>query len=79
MACFSVQQTQYTISHMCNGEKGILTFVHWSNRCTGSQGPPGLGYGPQKAIVWPPQAGKAIAEGFLPMAVAQDVTSYVSY
>ena len=79
MACFSVQQTQYTISHMCNGENRTLTFVHRSHWCTGSQGPPGLGYGPPKAIVWLLQAGKAIAEGFLPMAVARDVMSYMSY
>ena len=66
-------------SHMCNGEKGTLTFVHWSHQCTSSQGPPGLGYGPSEAVVWPLQAGKAIAEGFLPTAVARDVMSYVSY
>ena len=79
MACFSVQQTQYTISHMCNSEKGTLTFVHQSHQCTGSQGPLGLGYSPPKAIVWLLQAGKAIAEGFPPTAVAQDVMSYMSY
>ena len=79
MACFSVQQTQYTISHMCNGEKGTLTFVHRSHWCTGSQGPLGLGYGPPKAVVWPLRASRAIAEGFPPTAIAWDVTSYVSY
>ena len=79
MACFSVQQTQYTISHMCNGEKGTLTFVHHSHQCTGSQGPQGLGYGPPKAIVWLLQVSKAISEGFPPTAIAQDMMSYMSY
>ena len=64
---------------MCNGVKGTLTFVHRNARCTGSQGPAGLGYGPPVAAVWLPRAGKAIAGGLLPMAVAQDVMSYVSY
>ena len=64
---------------ICNGEKGTLTFVHQSHRCTDSQGPLGLGYSPPHATVWPLQAGKAIARGFLPMAIAWDVTSYMSY
>ena len=64
---------------MCNSVKGTLTFVHWSTQCTGSQGPPGLGYGPPNAAVWLLWAGKAIARGLSPMAVALDVTSYASY
>ena len=75
--CFNKGLTSFYC--MCNGEKETLTFVHWSHRCTGSQGPPGLGYGPPNAAVWPLRAGKAIARGFLPMAVARDVMSYVSY
>ena len=69
----------YYFYAMCNGEKGTLTFVHRSHRCTGSQGPPGLGYGPLNAAVWLLQASKAIARGFLPTAVARDVMSYASY
>ena len=59
--------------------KGTLTFMHRSIQCTGSQGPPGLGYGPPNAVVWLLLAGKAIAGGLLPTAVSWDVTSYVSY
>ena len=40
-----------------------FTFMHRRTRCTGSQGPPGLGYGPPKDVVWPLGAGKAIAGG----------------
>ena len=40
-----------------------LTFMHRRTLCTGSQGPPGLDYGPPKAVVWPLWAGKAIAVG----------------
>ena len=47
--------------------------------CTGSQGLPGLGYGPPVAAVWLPQAGKAIAGGLLPTVVGRDMTSYASY
>ena len=50
-----------------------------SAQCTGSQGLPGLGYSPAVATVWLPQTGKVIARGLLPMAVAQDMTSYASY
>ena len=64
---------------MCNGVKGTLTFVHRSARCTGSQGLPGLGYGPPVAAVWLPRAGKAITGGLPPTAVARDVMSYASY
>ena len=53
-----------------------LTFMHWHTRCTSSQGPLGLGYGPPKAVVWLLWAGKAIAGGLLPTAVARDVMSY---
>ena len=63
----------------CNGVKGTLTFVHQSVQCTSSQGLPVLGYGPPVATVWLPQAGKAIARGLPPTAVARDVTSYVPY
>ena len=63
---------------MCNGEKGTLTFVHRSHWCTGSQVPRGLGYGLPNAAVWLLWAGKAIARGFSPMAVARDVRSYAS-
>ena len=59
--------------------RGTLTFVHQSTRCSGSQGPLGLGYGPPNATVWLLQAGEAIARGLLPTAVARDVTSYASY
>ena len=68
-----------TLDDMCNGGKVTLTFVHQSARCTGSQGLPGLGYGPPVAAVWLPWAGKAIIGGLLPMAIARDVTSYTSY
>ena len=64
---------------ICNSVTGTLTFVHSSARCTGSQGLPGLGYGPPVATVWLPRAGKAIARGLPPMAIARDVTSYSSY
>ena len=64
---------------MCDGIKGTLTFVHRSARCTGSQGLPGLGYGPSVATVWLPWAGKAITGDLLLTAIAWDVTSYVSY
>ena len=64
---------------MCNGVKGTLTFVHWNAWCTGSQGPPDLGYGPPVATVWLPWAGKAIAGGLPPTALAQDMMSYMSY
>ena len=67
------------IHPICNGVKGTLTFVHRNAWCTSSQGPPGLGYGPPVATVWLPWAGKMIAGGLLPMAVAWDVTSYASY
>ena len=63
----------------CNSVKGTLTFTHWSIWCTGSQGPPGLGYSPPNAMVWLLRASKAIAGGLLPTAVAQDVMSYASY
>ena len=49
--------------YMCNGVKGILTSVHWSTRCNGSQGSLGLGYRPPKAAVWLLRAGKAIPKG----------------
>ena len=64
---------------MCNGGKVVLTFVHWSTRFTSSQGPPGLGYSPTNAAVWPLQAGKVTVKGLLLMAVARDVMSYASY
>ena len=64
---------------MCNGGKVVLTFVHWSTRFTGSQGPSGLGYGPLTAAVWLLWASKVIVVGLLPMAITQDVTSYASY
>ena len=66
-------------SNTCNGEKGVLTFVHQTNQCTGSQGPSGLGYGPLTTTVWLLWASKVIAVGLLPTAVTQDVTSYASY
>ena len=53
-------------NYICNGAKGTLTFVHWSARCTGSQGLPGLGYSPPVAVVWLPWAGKVIAGGLPP-------------
>ena len=40
-----------------------LTFMHPHTRYTSSQGLPGLGYGPPKAVVWLLWAGKAIAGG----------------
>ena len=49
------------------------------HQCTGSQGPPGLGYGPPIAALWLLWAGKAITRGFPPTAVARDMTSYASY
>ena len=64
---------------MCNGVKGILTFVYRSTLFTGSQGPPGLGYGPPHATVWPLQASKATVGGLLLTTVARDVMSYASY
>ena len=66
----------YCMVSICDGVKGTLTFMHRHTRCTSSQGPLGLGYGPPKAIVWLLQAGKAIAGGLPPTAVAQDVMSY---
>ena len=63
----------------CNGVKGTLTFVHQSTQCTGSQGPPGLGYSPPNATVWLLWAGKVIARGLPPTAVAWDMMSYTSY
>ena len=63
---------------MCNGGKGVLTFVHRSTWFTGSQGPLGLGYGPLTAMVWPLWADKVIIVGLLPMAGAQDMMSYAS-
>ena len=65
--------------YMCNGVKRTPTFVHRSARCTGSQGPPGLGNGPPVAAVWLPRAGKAITGGLPPTVVARDVMSYASY
>ena len=67
------------VDAMCNGVKGHLTFVHRSTRCTGSQGPSGLGYGPPSATVWLLGAGKVIVVGLLPTTVAWDVRSYASY
>ena len=64
---------------MCNGVKGILTFVHQNTWCIGSQGLLGLGYSPPVAAVCLPRAGKVIASGLPPLAIAQDVTSYASY
>ena len=66
-------------AYICNGVKGTLTFVHRNVRCTSSQGLPGLGYGPPVAAVCLPRAGKAIAGGLPPTAVARDVMSYTSY
>ena len=60
-------------------KRHALTFRHRRYRCTGSQGLPDLGYGPLIAVVWLLRAGKAIAGGFPPTAIARDVTSYTSY
>ena len=65
--------------YICNGSKGVLTFVHWSTQCTGSQGPLGLGYSPPSVAVWLLWAGKVIVVGLLPTTVTWDVTSYASY
>ena len=67
------------IRNICNGEKVVLTFVHRSTQCTGSQGPLGLGYGPLIAMLWLLRAGKVTVMGLLPMAVTWDVMSYASY
>ena len=53
-----------------------LTFIHQCTQCTSTQGLPGLGYGPPEAVVWPLWAGKAIAGGLPPTAVARDMTLY---
>ena len=72
------------IQHQSRGECHrvcgyALTFMHQKYQCTGSQGPPSLGYGPVITVVWLLWDGKASAGGFLPMAVARDVMSYASY
>ena len=33
-------------------KRHALTFMHRKYRCSGSQGPPGLGYGPLAVLVW---------------------------
>ena len=40
-------------SNLCvTVKRHALTFMHWKYWCTGSQGPPGFGYGPSAVLVW---------------------------
>ena len=66
----------HTVSNMCHGDREAMTFLHWKDRCTGCQGPPGPGYGPINTVVCRLRDGKATAGNVLPTMVAQDVMSY---
>ena len=56
-----------------------VTFMYRKYQYTSSQDPPGLGYGPSTTYSMAVTGWEAIASSFLPMAVARDMTSYVSY
>ena len=54
----------------------VMTFLHQNNRCIGSQGPLGPGYGSVNTTVCRLQAGKATTGDTSPIMVAQNMMSY---
>ena len=72
--------SNHTIEYYVSWWKGYaLTFMHQNNRCTSSQGPPGLGYGPLTPCGMAVTVREAITSSFPPMAIAREVTSYALY